>query len=280
MEKMEKLIGEQQKGFSQIEIKKVDEEKKQITVVMSSNSVDRHGEIVDQKGMIIPKTTKSLTVFVDHEHTIEKTIGKVDVKNIEQKGGKTIGVIDFAIDESPLAELTYKLMKGGYITDVSIGFIPQEYDKKRVKEEDGTEKEVWRWTKWEIIELSVVGIGSNRDAMKKAFESGELTEKDLQAMGIEKKESKEDALERAVDIFEKNHNITKKYRKSFEKLRKLLNIDSEEDEGQTIDKTFDFISDILKDCGIGENHQSNKEEPQKEVRTISKSEIDEMLKKV
>jgi len=271
--------GEQQKTFSSMEIKKVDNENKTIEVVMSSNSVDRHGEIVLQSGMTIPKTTKSLTVFVDHDHTIEKTVGKVDVKTIETKGNKTSGTIQFATEISPLSDLTFKLMKEGYITDVSIGFIPQEYDKKKVKAEDGTEKEVWRWTKWEIIELSVVGIGSNRDAFKKAFKDGKIDEAELKLLGVEEKSPEEDkSLERAVQIFEKNHGVTKCYRKTFEKLRKLLNIDPEDNEEDTINKTFNFISDILKDSGLGETHQKNQEDAKKEVRTISQSELDDMLK--
>lgn len=120
-----------------------------VEVIVSTNAKDRHGERLDIKGL----NTKNFSgaVFLNHNYE-QLPIGK-SISLKKQADGKLISKTQFAVDEFDVAATVYKLVKGGYMPDVSIGFIPQEYDS-----------DTDTWTKSEMIEYSHVGIGANPEA--------------------------------------------------------------------------------------------------------------------
>lgn len=133
-----------------------------IEVVVATNTRDRHGEILDINGL----NTKSYSgvVLWGHDY-FSFPIGK-SLSLRKTKDGQLISRAQLAVDEYDFAETAYNLIKGGYITDASIGFIPQEYSP-----------ETDTWVKSEMVEYSLVSIGANPDAKisKKALEAVGLT---------------------------------------------------------------------------------------------------------
>lgn len=120
-----------------------------VEVIVSTNTKDRHGEILDIKGLDTKKY--SGVVFVNHNYEslpVGKSLGLKKTAD-----GKLISKTQFAVDEYDVAGTVYKLVKGGYMPDVSIGFIPKEFDP-----------DTDTWTKSEMIEYSHVGIGANPEA--------------------------------------------------------------------------------------------------------------------
>jgi HK97 family phage prohead protease len=121
-----------------------------VEAIVSTNSVDRHDEVIDVAGIDLKSYKNNPVVLYGHDYEalpIGKTI------SIKKEAGKLIAKLQFAIAEYPFAKTIYQLVKGGYLNDVSIGGIVKEYDP---------DTSVIK--KLEMIEFSVVNIGANRDA--------------------------------------------------------------------------------------------------------------------
>ena len=121
-----------------------------VEVIVSTGSKDRHNEVINPDGIDL----KNYSGVVLYGHDYEGLpIGKT-LKIWKDKATKTLRAkMQFAVDEYPFAKTVYNLVKGGFLTDVSIGGIVKKWN------EDYTTIE-----EMEMIEFSVVPIGANRDA--------------------------------------------------------------------------------------------------------------------
>lgn len=91
------------------------------------------------------------TVTADHGQKLSDVIGKVS--NLRKEGNKVlIDGIKFAINENPLAVLAKNLMKGGFVTGVSIETIGEDPD------------DTLTWKNHALCGLSVVAHPNNKNA--------------------------------------------------------------------------------------------------------------------
>lgn len=161
----------------------IDVEKKQVTFVMSSSNVDRHGDVIDQDSWILDYFLKSPMFFLQHRSD-EFPIGKwlpetLKFENDPENEGEKLMVCtaEFATEIYDQAKLAFDMVEGGFMNAVSVGFIPHrvEYDEH---------KDVFVLYDCELMECSLVGIGSNRQALAK-----EITVDDAKAKTLEAKEA-------------------------------------------------------------------------------------------
>lgn len=128
-----------------------------IEATISTSSVDHHGEIINQEGIDTSKYHG--TVLYGHDYQglpIGKTLNFKNFKN------KMTARFQLAVKEYPFAQTIYDLIKGGYLTDVSIGGIVEQWS------------EDYRTIERMVMkEFSVVPIGANPDAMITAKAFGE-----------------------------------------------------------------------------------------------------------
>lgn len=178
------------------EAKIIDAEKGIVEYVASDESLDAHREIVRVKGWKFNRFRKNAPFLNSHNQwSIDDLLGKVI--SAEVKDGQLVERVQWAIDvpENEMARLGFAMTQGGYLKAVSVGFIPV--------------KQVWRdgscWTEavkdaglsteeaamvrrifleQEQIELSSVVIGSNANALMKAYESGAVSEEQLVRCGF------------------------------------------------------------------------------------------------
>jgi len=139
----------------------IDEENHTATFVMSSTSIDRHGDVVDQDSWILEHFRDNPAFFWGHRSN-EFPLGKwldvaleADPDNPDKK--RLVGKAEFAVEVDPEIERAWKHVVRGDLNMVSVGFIPHrvEYDE---------EKDILVLYDCELMECSLVGIGSNRDA--------------------------------------------------------------------------------------------------------------------
>lgn len=91
------------------------------------------------------------TVTADHGQKLSDVIGKVT--NLRKEGNKVlIDGIKFAVKENPLAVLAKNLMKGGFVTGVSIETIGEDPD------------DTLTWKNHALCGLSVVAHPNNKNA--------------------------------------------------------------------------------------------------------------------
>ncbi len=135
-----------------------------IEAIVASESEDRHGEVLELKGLDTSKYMQNPVVLWAHDYS-QPPIGKT--LSIRKSKGKLVAKIQFAINEDSFAHKIYKLYKGGFMKAFSIGFIPKEMDENR-------------YTKAEMIEHSSVPIPANPEALALAVSKGLIKEKDLE----------------------------------------------------------------------------------------------------
>lgn len=150
----------------------IDLEKHTATFVMSTTAIDRHGDVVDQDSWIMDYFNTNPAFYFQHRTSDSFPLGRwlkvwfeADPANIEKK--RMIGEAYFATEIDEDAKRAWDHVVDGNLSMVSVGFIPHrvEYDEER---------DAFILFDCELLECSLVGIGSNRQALIKDKEVEEV----------------------------------------------------------------------------------------------------------
>lgn len=141
------------------ELKTVDAENRKMTIVGSSELLDRDREVLKAEGWDLNNYKKNPVVLFGHnsfEPPIAKAVGlKVEEGNL---------IFDLEFPEKgvhPFADMIFKLYEGGFMNAASVGFIPKEWT-----DGEGTPESPRRtYTKQELYELSLVPVPANPEAL-------------------------------------------------------------------------------------------------------------------
>lgn len=141
----------------------VSDEERTIVGTITTNAVDRYGEIVEPDGAILDAYLKNPVVLLNHMSWMP-AVGRC--LWIKPQGKGLVAKTQFA--DTDAGRDVYELYKGGFMKAWSIGFLP-------VKWEDGNTdsgKMKWRrrFTQWELLEYSAVTVPANPEAVSKAME--------------------------------------------------------------------------------------------------------------
>lgn len=135
------------------EYKSIDEDAMVIRdVVGSSGAMDRHGDRVNPDGWDLANFKKNPVIFVNHDSR-GLPIGKAI--NVRMKNGQLLFDIQFS-KTLPKAQEVWGLVKEKIMQAWSVGFIVLEWGKA------GGDYSI---EKQELLELSIVGIPANPEAM-------------------------------------------------------------------------------------------------------------------
>lgn len=143
------------RAYSRLEIKTVDEEKRVIRGVATTPSVDRVGDIIDPLGV---KFENPLPLLWQHEH--DKPIGSVKFDKPTKAGIEFEAEIASTNEPGTLKDRldeAWQSIKMGLVRAVSIGFRAIEY---AFMDSGGV-----RFVETEVYELSAVTIPANADAL-------------------------------------------------------------------------------------------------------------------
>jgi hypothetical protein len=160
------------------EVKAVNVEERSIDVVASTDTMDAHGDVVEQDWDLKRYLVNPVILF-NHNRFDSSPYsmgGAVDPKallplgrgeNTRVEGGKLKTTIIFASDDgNPFAGQIFHLFKEKILRAVSVGFKPGEVT---LVDKD-SKRPYYRLSKCELREISVVPIGSNPDAVAKSIE--------------------------------------------------------------------------------------------------------------
>lgn len=144
----------------------IDEKNFTATFVMSTSSIDRHGDIVDQDTWNL-SFFKENPYFALQHRSDEFPIGKwiaVGLENDPNNVGKKrlVGTAQFNTKYAD-GERAFTHVVEGEMNMVSVGFIPHRVEYNE-------EKDAFILLDCELVECSLVGIGSNRQALIKTVE--------------------------------------------------------------------------------------------------------------
>lgn len=187
----------------------VDEGERAVTAIISTNAVDRDGEVLIPQGLNSRDYEKNPVVFFNHSYAdyftddvgVKLPIGKCVA--LTRKDDSIIAKTVFATrpdgypaDKEWLPDTLFSLYQQGVMNAFSVGFIPTEM-------RPATDKDVEKfgagcrrvYSKWKIHEYSVVPLPANQEAItlavskglikadvaKRLFESGVMTINDARA---------------------------------------------------------------------------------------------------
>jgi len=142
---------------------KVAKDDRVIEFIASKEVVDRDGEIVRIKGLDLKEYKKNPLVLLNHDrHSLP--IGKAT--KVWKSGDELKIKIKFTEpEEYSVGDTVYKLVKGGYMNALSIGFLP-DFDSIEYPEKRPGKKQVYRiFNKSALLEVSVVGVPANPEAL-------------------------------------------------------------------------------------------------------------------
>jgi HK97 family phage prohead protease len=123
-----------------------------VTIVASTETRDRDGDILRVDGWVF---SKRMPVLWGHDYS-KLPIGKINKTVVRDK--KLVCDVEFLpVGIYGQADCIFEMVKSGFITAASVGFIPLEYNPLP----DGRGRE---FTKMELLELSLVTLPSNPDA--------------------------------------------------------------------------------------------------------------------
>ena len=223
---------------SSFEIKASKEDDRTINFIASSEIVDRDREIIKLAGMDLKQYKKNPVILFSHQRG-SLPIGKA-VSIVKSKGQLKMKV-EFADEETyPFGYQVYKLVKNGFLNACSIGFSVDwskiEYDEK---------KNVRIFNKTELLELSIVSIGANQDALatgksiNKAFDDGIITEEELKSW------------DKYLDDKDPNEELMKELQDRVGALEQKL----EHSDSDDTDSYFDDIMKEFKSAGGTDNSE-------------------------
>jgi len=145
------------------------DDSREVEFVISSNSVDAHGTVIPLSAWKLERYLKNPIVTYGHSagsNDPDKIIGTsvIEVKDNELRATVTFEPEDI----NPLAEKVLKKIKAGTLRMASVGFRAKKWhwgDKNK-----GEDPVVLYFDEVELLEWSIVPVGSNPDAMKRMDE--------------------------------------------------------------------------------------------------------------
>ena len=174
--------------FLSQDLKSVDEANYTVEAIISTDDEDRHGEIVKQSGWSVERYKENPVVLFSHDN--DQPIGKAIDINVGEKA--TTAKIKFAVEENPRVLSLWKMVKGGYLKGISVGFINKLREGNELIEN-------------ELIEISLVAVPANANAFVLALENGTINQKDATWLKNTMK-SEIKALDKMVEKVNENEN--------------------------------------------------------------------------
>lgn len=204
------MVGKKMESSTECKAISVDVDKKEATFVMSTVNVDRHGDVIDQASWITKYFDDAPMFFLQHASDafpIGKWVKRWMEADPENPGEqRMVGTAQFRTQFEDAARAFVHVQEGDMVA-VSVGFIPHrvDYDENR---------DAFVLYDCELLECSLVGVGSNRQALIKSKE-------DVLDIAMEAKT----ALEKDIAAYEDGRTISKlKALGHFEKAIRQLKI--------------------------------------------------------
>ena len=143
--------------------------------IISTNAKDRHGTVLNPKKWNLKNYKKNPIVAYQHDvyggfftaPDPDKIIGK---GKVYLEGDKLMGDVEFEPTEiNEFAEKILNKVDFGTLRATSVGFYPEGKGKYgKDKEAEGEENETFYYAGQELLEFSIVNIGSNPETVKRA----------------------------------------------------------------------------------------------------------------
>ena len=163
------------------EIKKLEDRVYEFTA--STSTQDRDGEVIEALGWDLKNFKKNPVVMYAHDYRT-LPVGKAPRVWISNDG-KLKNTVEFPPEGTyEFADIVERLVDTGYLKTESVGFIPKKWE-----EGDGEKAPKRTYTKQELLEISIVPVPSNPDALRNAIDDGVITTKQFETLTTKPEET-------------------------------------------------------------------------------------------
>jgi hypothetical protein len=139
-------------------------ENREAEFVISSESEDTYKTVFMADGADFSRYENNPIVAYGHRTWSDDPDMILGTSEVRQEGKLTIGKVRFEDAETnPIAEKVFKKIVAGTLRMASIGASVLEW--RWGDENKGEDKDVIYFTRWQLLEWSIVPIGSNKDAL-------------------------------------------------------------------------------------------------------------------
>lgn len=293
-------MDKQQKQFNW-QVKVLDEANRIIEMIGSTEDYDRVGDKMFMAGANLQNYLKNPVILANHNYGCgEKPTVIGRALNVNIQGSQMVFKIQFA--ETDNGKEWFYLYANKYMNASSIGFIPVKY---KPNDQGG-----YDFTEWELLELSLVAVPCNPNAIQRAFEDGKISkaffdainknnEEDIENMKVEEVQALIDkAVESKVGDIKKNYetdieNKTKEIETLNNKIKGLedqlkekagaaLSAKSKETLKGICDGLKEHASTLEKMCGDCSNDDPNNDEEkdysEEDIQKAVQEQIEKALK--
>lgn len=194
-------------------VREIRRAEKAVVATISTRARDRHGDIVDPKGVRLERFRKNPVVLYAHDYgglpvarSMWERLRLVD--NGRDGGGELIAKPQFHLD-TELSREVWALVEKGVLSAWSVGFIPEKWEPitaspQRTQKTDGERQrqksepsgtsvpnavQGFRVTKWDLLEYSCVPVPANFQALTHELKQRRITApalvKSLAPLGLE-----------------------------------------------------------------------------------------------
>ena len=156
----------------------------------SDETLDRYQEIITVAGWKLDNYRRNPVVQNAHSYwSLADTIGKALITEVRTPSTASPFLfqrIQFAVEENPMAKVAYGLYKGGFLTAVSVGFIPLRWEDSPAPSSSSSSSSSSsirrKYLEQELLEVSAVSIPANPNALKLGLREGVVEKGDVEEL--------------------------------------------------------------------------------------------------
>lgn len=142
-------------------------ENRQAEFVISTEAVDSHGTVFKMDGWDLERYQQNPIVLYHHDSYSSNPDVIIGTSEVRIEANQMIARVTFEeADSNPLAEKIYQKVKNGILRMASIGARIMDY--RWGVFEDGENPDVIYFTRQQLLEWSIVPIGSNPEALTRS----------------------------------------------------------------------------------------------------------------
>ena len=140
----------------------VDLERRTVSAVISTGSIDRQGDTVDPLGWQLERYQANPVVLWAHDYKALPIAKALDV-SVKGSGKRARLRATARFETFPFADAVFNLIASGSINATSVGFVPLEW--KFAEEDEDRGFAAMDITKAELLEYSIVPVPANAEAL-------------------------------------------------------------------------------------------------------------------
>lgn len=162
----------------QAEIRAVNQEDRTAEFIISTESIDRHGTVFKLDGWELEGYNRNPIVCYNHQSGGDNPDTIIGLSEVYKDGNNLIGRVRFEDEgDNIIADKVWRKINKGTLKMASVGAVVHDYRWGNAK--DGEDSGTIYFTRSELIEWSVVSVGSNPDAFKRSADQMEEIKRQL-----------------------------------------------------------------------------------------------------